>query len=104
MKRYGFVSAVSVYGDPDDRSVQETHPRLPPASEDVAEVNGETYGPLKVACENIVQTIYADKCTLLRRRVVVGPHDPSGRYAYWVRRAMQSGEMLAPGDGILACW
>ena len=27
--RYVFVSAVSVYGDPQDRPVRETHPRLP---------------------------------------------------------------------------
>jgi 2'-hydroxyisoflavone reductase len=31
--------------------------------------------------------------------VVAGPHDPSGRYPYWVDRASQGGEMLAPGDG-----
>lgn len=99
VKRYVFVSAVSVYGDPEDRPVRETHPRMPPASEDVIEVNGETYGALKVTCENIVQQVYPDRCTLLRPQVVVGPHDPSGRYSYWVHRARQGGEMLAPGDG-----
>ena len=99
VKRYVFVSAVSVYGDPQDRPVVETHPRLPPASEDVTEVVGETYGALKVTCENIVQEIYGSQCTILRPQIVVGPHDPSGRYAYWVHRATQGGEMLAPGDG-----
>jgi 2'-hydroxyisoflavone reductase len=99
VNRYVFVSAVSVYGDPEHRPVRETHPRMPPASEDVTEVNGETYGTLKVTCEDIVQQVYADRCTLLRPQVVVGPHDPSGRYSYWVQRAMQGGEMLAPGDG-----
>lgn len=99
VKRYVFISAVSVYGDPDNRPVRETHPRMPPASENVTEVNGETYGALKVTCENIIQQVYADSCALLRPQVVVGPHDPSGRYSYWVQRAMQGGEMLAPGDG-----
>lgn len=99
VQRYVFVSAVSVYGDPDDRPVRETHPRMPPAAENVTDVNGETYGPLKVTCEDIVQQIYAERCTLLRPQIVVGPHDPSGRYGYWVQRAMQGGEMLAPGDG-----
>ncbi len=42
VKRYVFVSAVSVYGDPDDRPVRETHPLMPPASEVVTEVSGET--------------------------------------------------------------
>jgi len=99
VRRYVFVSAVSVYGDPQDRPVRETHPRLPPAAEHVTEVNGETYGALKVACENIVQQVYGDRATCLRPQVIAGPQDPSGRYTYWVQRAQQGGEMLAPGDG-----
>jgi 2'-hydroxyisoflavone reductase len=97
--RYVFVSAVSVYGNPASGPVDETEPRLPPANEDVIEVNGETYGPLKVTCENIVQDIFAGRCTLLRPQVVAGPYDPMDRFSYWVRRATQGGEMLAPGDG-----
>jgi len=99
VKRYVFVSAVSVYGDPQQRPVLEMHPRVQPAGEEVTEVIGELYGRLKVTCEDIIQQIYADRSTLLRPQIVVGPHDPSGRYAYWVHRARQDGEMLAPGDG-----
>lgn len=99
VKRYVFVSAVSVYGEPSQRPVRETHPRVPPASEDVTEVNAETYGALKVTCEDIVQEIYGDRGTLLRPQIVVGPHDPRGRYSYWVQRVLSGGEMLAPGDG-----
>jgi len=97
--RYVYVSAVSVYGDPQERPVDETRPRQPPVGEDVTEVNQETYGALKVACEDLLQEQYGDRCTLLRPQVVVGPHDQSGRYAYWVHRAAQGDEMLAPGDG-----
>ncbi|HEU4327529.1 MAG TPA: NAD-dependent epimerase/dehydratase family protein [Roseiflexaceae bacterium] len=99
VERYVFVSAVSVYGDPQERPVRESHPRLPPAAEDVTEIDGATYGPLKVACEDIVREIYGERCALLRPQVVAGPHDQSGRYTYWVQRAAQGGEMLAPGDG-----
>lgn len=99
VKRYVFVSAVSVYGDPQDCPVRETHQRLPPAGEHVTEVNGETYGALKVACENIVQQVYGDRATCLRPQVIAGPHDPSERYTWWVQRSDQGGEMLAPGDG-----
>jgi nucleoside-diphosphate-sugar epimerase len=104
VKRYVFISAVSVYGDPKDRPVRESHPRLAPAGEDVTEIDDQTYGPLKVACENLIQEVYADRSALLRPQIVVGPHDPSGRYTYWLARAEQSrtgqgGEMLAPGDG-----
>ena len=99
VKRYVFISAVSVYGDPQDRPVSETHARLLPAGEHVLDVNGETYGALKVACDDIELQVYGDRATLLRPQVIAGPGDPSGRYAYWVQRAEQGGEMLVPGDG-----
>jgi 2'-hydroxyisoflavone reductase len=99
VKRYVFMSAVSVYGDPQDRPVLETHPRLPPAAEDITEIDADTYGPLKVACENIVEQIYADRCTLLRPQIVVGPRDDRARLQYWAQRTTQGAEMLAPGDG-----
>jgi len=99
VRRYVFVSAVAVYGDPQERPVRETHPRVLPAPEDETRVEGELYGRLKVACEDIVREIFAARCAILRPQIVVGPHDPSGRYAYWVERAIRGGEMLAPGDG-----
>jgi 2'-hydroxyisoflavone reductase len=99
VSRYVFVSAVSAYGDPTRRPVRETHPLLPPAAEDVTEVDADTYGRLKVTCENIVREIYGERATLLRPQIVVGPHDPSGRYTYWLDRVARGGEMLAPGDG-----
>lgn len=100
--RYVYLSAVMAYGDPVLRPVRETHPRVPPWTGEVActdEVNGDNYGPLKVACEDLVTTLHPGRCALLRPQVVVGPHDPSGRCAAWVRRAGRGGPMLAPGDG-----
>jgi 2'-hydroxyisoflavone reductase len=97
--RYVYVSAVSVYGDPTERPVRETQPRLPPAADNVVTVDGRTYGPLKVACEDIVLQRLGERATVLRPQVVVGPHDPSGRYAHWVQRARLPGPMLAPGNG-----
>ena len=99
VRRYVFISAVSVYGDPVIRPVLESHSLLAPANENVTEVNGETYGPLKVRCEQIIQDIFGDRGTCLRPQIVAGPHDMSGRYTYWVSRATAGGEMLAPGDG-----
>jgi 2'-hydroxyisoflavone reductase len=99
VRRYVYVSAVMTYGDPIDRPVRETHPQLPAAAEDVIEIDGDTYGPLKVTCERIVRECFGDRATILRPQIVVGRHDPSGRYPYWVRRAELGGAMLAPGDG-----
>jgi 2'-hydroxyisoflavone reductase len=94
-----FISAVSVYGDPASGPVDETQARLPPAEEDVTEITSETYGRLKVTCEDIVGALYGDRCACLRPQIVAGPYDPFDRFSYWVRRAGQGGEMLAPGDG-----
>jgi 2'-hydroxyisoflavone reductase len=97
--RYVFVSTVSVYVDFSEVPVLETHPLLPEAAEDVTEINGETYGRLKVTCERIVRDLYGDRATILRPQIVAGPFDPTGRHTYWVQRAVAGGEMLAPGDG-----
>jgi nucleoside-diphosphate-sugar epimerase len=94
-----YISAVMVYGDAQRRPVTEAHPRVNAAPEDETDVNGATYGPLKVACENIVEQIYASRCAVVRPQIVVGPHDPSGRFSYWLERARLGGPVLAPGDG-----
>ncbi len=97
--RYVYISAISVYGDPAQGPVDESQPRMSPADEGVTDVNAETYGPLKVTCENIVQELFDGRCALLRPQIVARPYDPFDRFSYWVRRATQGGEMLAPGDG-----
>jgi len=99
---YVFTSAVMVYDDPDDIGtgpVLETQPRVPPAPDDLVEVAGDAYGRLKVRCEDIVQAAFPGRCTVLRPQTVVGPHDTSGRYAYWLQRVERGGTVLAPGDG-----
>lgn len=97
--RYVFISTGSVYGDAKLRPVRETNPRMPPAAEDVTVIDGDTYGPLKVACENLVEAIYGGRSTIIRPQIVAGPHDPSGRFTYWAQRSTLGGAMLAPGDG-----
>ncbi len=103
VERYVFVSAVMVYGDPQQRPVLETQARVPAAAADRVvghdEIDGDNYGPLKVACEDIVQAVYGGRATILRPQVVAGPHDDSNRYTHWVQRAQRAGPMLAPGDG-----
>lgn len=98
--RYVFVSTGSVYAEQDRHPLREDHPLLPAAPEDLTEVTGETYGPLKVTCERIVREVYPEAFTVLRPQIVAGPFDHTGRYPYWVDRAARGGEVLAPGDGL----
>jgi 2'-hydroxyisoflavone reductase len=60
-------------------------------------VDGETYGPLKVACENQVRDGMGDRAVIARAGFLVGPHDNVPRLPYWLRRVARGGRILAPG-------
>ncbi|MFY9514028.1 MAG: NAD-dependent epimerase/dehydratase family protein, partial [Rubrivivax sp.] len=97
---YVFVSAVMAYAPPWQLPVAEDHGRLPPAPDTLDELAGTGYGRAKVRCEDIVAERFpGPRHTLLRPQTVVGPGDPSGRYAFWLQRAQRPGPTLAPGDG-----
>jgi 2'-hydroxyisoflavone reductase len=95
--RYLFISTGSVY----DRTnaadgMTEDTPRLHP-ERGTEEITGETYGPLKVACEDDVLSRFGDRATIVRPGIVAGPHDPTDRFTYWVRRAARGGRAALPG-------
>ncbi|MCU1591688.1 MAG: NAD-dependent epimerase/dehydratase family protein [Frankiales bacterium] len=95
--RYLFISTGSVY----DRTkagdgITEDSPRLAP-ERGTEEITGETYGPLKVACEDDVLSRFGDRATIVRPGIVAGPHDPTDRFTYWVRRAARGGRVALPG-------
>jgi 2'-hydroxyisoflavone reductase len=52
---------------------------------------------LKVACELEALAAFPGRCLVVRPGYIVGPHDPTDRFTYWVRRAAAGGTMLAPG-------
>lgn len=95
--RYLFISTGSVY-DPDRVSdgMAEDAARLAPEL-GTEEVTRDTYGPLKVACEDEVLSRFGDRTTIVRPGIVAGPHDPTDRFTYWVRRAARGGRVALPG-------
>jgi 2'-hydroxyisoflavone reductase len=92
---YTLVSSLSVH--PDDLPVGATEdtPTHEPPSPDTEAVTDETYGPLKVACEIEAAAAFGGHLLVIRPGYIVGPHDPTDRFTYWVRRAAAGGEMLA---------
>jgi 2'-hydroxyisoflavone reductase len=92
-----FVSTVSVYAPGSGPNSTEAAPLLGPAAPDVTEVTGETYGPLKVACETVAAERYGDDLVIVRPTYVVGPYDHTWRLPWWVSRIAAGGEVLAPG-------
>ncbi len=83
--RYLFVSSMSVYADASRPGQDETASVAElddPASEDVA----AHYGALKAACEAAVRVAFGERAIVVRPGLIVGPHDPTDRFGYWVAR------------------
>jgi len=89
-----FVSTISVYSD---NSSPATEPLAEPITDDVdLAADPEAYGGMKVACEQVVQS-QAASSVIARPGLIVGPGDPTGRFAHWPQRLARGGEVLAPG-------
>jgi 2'-hydroxyisoflavone reductase len=92
------VSSVSAYAPPDGPGATEDAELWEPAGRDVTEVTYDTYGPLKVACEQAAAARYGDPLLVVRPTYVVGPEDHTWRFPYWVQRIAAGGRVLCPGD------
>ncbi len=96
--RYLFISSHAVYEDAGlEPGSTEDAPRRRPVR-DTEELMSETYGPLKVACEDDVVSRYGQRATIVRPGKVAGPNDWQDGLTYWVRRASRGGRAAVPGD------
>jgi 2'-hydroxyisoflavone reductase len=95
---YTFISTVSVYADKETRGLHEGSPLAAPKPEEEGseEITSDSYGWLKAGCERAVEEAWPDRSLLVRPGLVVGPHDPTGRFPYWPWRVARGGEVLAP--------
>jgi 2'-hydroxyisoflavone reductase len=94
--RYLFISSHAVYRLTGVAAgANEDAPRRPPVR-GTEELDDDTYGPLKVACEDDVVDRYGSRATIVRPGKVAGPHDPSDMFTYWVRRAARGGRVALP--------
>lgn len=97
-ERYVFVSSVSVYAD------FSTGPREDSDRAELGEMPSdemlpgyENYGALKALCEDVVTEVFGDRALTVRPGLIVGPHDPTGRFTYWPHRIARGGDFLVPG-------
>ncbi|MCC6801569.1 MAG: SDR family oxidoreductase [Anaerolineae bacterium] len=97
VSRYLFISTISVYEDVPEPGADEDAPLQTLADPTVEQITGETYGGLKVLCEQVVEKIYGERSLIVRPGMIVGPYDPTDRYPYWLLRAARDGEILVPG-------
>ena len=85
VEHYQLVSSISVYAGFSAAGTQEDAPlqTLPDPSTEVA--TGATYGGLKALCEQVAVQGFGGRCLLVRPGLLVGPHDPTGRFTWWLR-------------------
>jgi 2'-hydroxyisoflavone reductase len=98
--RQALISTVSVYDRAAEPGLDEQASLVAPLGldGDRPEIDAHTYGGLKVGCEQVAQHRYAGELLIIRPTYVVGPHDPTGRFPYWVDRMSRGGTVLAPGS------
>ena len=89
---YTFVSSISVYDL--SEPVTEASP-VKTLEEETEEVTGESYGPLKARCEDVVRERFRG-AFVVRPGLITGAWDPTGRFTYWPVRIADGGRTLAP--------
>ena len=110
VEHYTFVSSISVYAKFVSAGIDEHAPvetitdrqvdgaeALATGDRPNARVYGELYGGLKARCEVAAEDIMPGRVLNVRPGLIVGAHDYTDRFTYWVRRVAEGGEVLAPG-------
>jgi 2'-hydroxyisoflavone reductase len=94
---YTFVSSISVYADTSRPGTDEAAAVYVLADETAEDIpDAETYGGLKALCERAAEELMPGRVLSIRPGLIVGPHDDSGRFTYWVHRIAAGGDVLAP--------
>jgi len=86
---YVFVSTISVYA--------AFAPGVPYDESAPIAAGAQGYGPLKARTEEAAEAAWPGRVAHVRPGLIVGPHDPTGRFAYWPARVARGAEVLAPG-------
>jgi 2'-hydroxyisoflavone reductase len=96
--RYVFISSVSAYSPSIPPNYDERAPLAEVVDPEATQVTNENYGGLKVACEQVSAALFGPDTTIIRPTYVIGPHDRTYRFTWWVDRIARGGSVLAPGS------
>ena len=108
-EQYIFVSSISAYDgeaigyeyfdEPWTGPQIDVDSPLVPRPADFQDGQDAEYGLTKTLGEELDQTAFPGRSTIVRPGYIVGPGDPTDRFTYWPVRIDRGGEVLAPGDG-----
>ena len=99
--RYLFISSCAVYAGRDGAGMDVGSALRTLDDPDTETIDGDTYGGLKVLCEQEAERAFPGRSLSLRPTYVVGPNDGTDRFTYWLRRVRQGGPLAAPIDARL---
>jgi 2'-hydroxyisoflavone reductase len=92
------ISSISAYEEPSAVGADESTPLLQLGDGDPnAVVTNETYGVLKAECERAATERFGDGITIVRPTYVIGGHDKTMRFPYWIARMKRGGRVAFPG-------
>ncbi len=92
------ISSISAYKYPAAVGAKEDTPILKLGTTDLdAPVDGQTYGPLKAASERAAHEYFGTNVGIIRPTYVIGSHDKTMRFPYWVARIQRGGKVAFPG-------
>ena len=98
-KQYLYISSISAYKEPNPENGTEDAPlaTMPDPTLESMGKQYQDYGALKALCEQAAEKAMPGRTTVIRPGYIVGPDDPSGRFAYWPVRFDRGGEVAVPG-------
>jgi 2'-hydroxyisoflavone reductase len=99
---YTFISSASVYDQENQPGPHAEDAPVVALSPDIdadtlVASTPETYGALKVLCEQAAHQAMPGRVLVVRPGAIVGPEDVKDRLTFWVRRIAHGGPVLLPG-------
>jgi len=92
------ISSISAYQDPAGPGADESTPLNELGDIDPnADVTAFTYGPLKAECERAALELFGSDIGIVRPTYVIGSHDKTFRFPYWVSRIERGRRVAFPG-------
>jgi 2'-hydroxyisoflavone reductase len=98
---YLFVASLSVYSNRSKSMVEgDALEELGDMPDDRLLEDYSNYGALKALAEQAVAETFPDAHANVRPGLIVGPHDPTGRFTYWPHRIARGGDVAAPAPPV----
>jgi len=98
--RYVFISSISVYADLSLPGIDEEAPVATLQSSGFPQ-GAAQYGALKALCEQAVIENFGKQALIVRPGQIIGPYDPTSRFAYWAARFGSPTQLGHRGEAVI---